>query len=70
MYALMELIFSFDKKARAAIEKGADVGELSVLAVRESIGRAKTADPEHYAEEYAEIDREIDREIELLLKHN
>ena len=70
MYALMELIFSFDKKARTAIEKGADVGELSVLAVRESIGRAKTADPQRYAEEYAEIDREIDREIELLLKHN
>ena len=69
MSALIDLIFSFDRKARAAIEKGADVQSISELPVRERIGRAKSAPAEGYREQYAEIDAEIDREIETVLKN-
>ena len=69
MSALIDLIFSFDRKARAAIEKGADVQSISELPVRESIGRAKSAPAEGYREQYAEIDAEIDREIGTVLKN-
>lgn len=67
--ALIDLIFSFDRKARAAIEKGADVQSISELPVRERIGRAKSAPAEGYREQYAEIDAEIDREIGTVLKN-
>ena len=69
MSALIDLIFSFDRKARAAIEKGADVQSISELPVRERIGRAKSAPAEGYREQYAEIDTEIDREIGTVLKN-
>ena len=69
MSALIDLIFSFDRKARAAIEKGADVQSISELPVRERIGRAKSAPAEGYREQYAEIDAEIDREIGSVLKN-
>ena len=69
MSALIDLIFSFDRKARAAIEKGADVQSISELPVRERIGRAKSAPAEGYREQYAEIDAEIDREIGTVLKN-
>ena len=69
MSALIDLIFSFDRKARAAIEKGADVQSISELPVRERIGRAKSAPAEGYREQDAEIDAEIDREIGTVLKN-
>ena len=69
MSALIDLIFSFDRKARAAIEKGADVQSISELPVRERIGRAKSAPAAGYREQYAEIDAEIDREIGTVLKN-
>ena len=69
MSALIDLIFSFDRKARAAIEKGADVQSISELPVRERIGRAKSAPAEGCREQYAEIDAEIDREIGTVLKN-
>ena len=69
MSALIDLIFSFDRKARAAVEKGADVQSISELPVRERIGRAKSAPAEGYREQYAEIDAEIDREIGTMLKN-
>ncbi len=68
MSALIDLIFSFDRKARAAIDKGADVQAISELSVRERIGRAKAAPAGTYREQYAEIDAEIDREIDAVLR--
>jgi len=68
MSALIDLIFSFDRKARAAIDKGADVQAISELPVRERIGRAKAAPAGTYREQYAEIDAEIDREIDAVLR--
>ena len=66
MYALMELIFSFDKKARAAIARGADITAISELPVRERIGRAKAVAYAEYAAEYAAIDAAINFEIAAL----
>ena len=70
MYALINLILSFDKKARRAVEDGADVQDVSTLPVRERIGRAKAVPYENYAAEFAAIDGEIDEQLAALLaKH-
>ncbi|MBR2010272.1 MAG: V-type ATP synthase subunit A [Clostridia bacterium] len=66
MYALMNLIFSFDKKARLAIEEGADVADIAALPVRERIGRAKAVPVRDYAQTYAEIEAQIDTELSAL----
>ena len=66
MYALMNLIFSFDKKARRAIEQGADVQAISQMAVRERIGRAKSVAFEDYKAEFEAIDNAIDEELATL----
>ena len=63
MYALMNLVFSFDKKARLAIERGADVADIAALPVRERIGRAKAVPMRDYAAAYAEIEAQIDAEL-------
>lgn len=65
--ALMELIFSFDDKARRAISAGADVQKISELSVREKIGRAKAVPYAEYKDVYAAIDREISEELDALL---
>ncbi len=67
MYALMELIFNFDKKMREAVEKGADVTALFALPVRERIGRAKAISQENYKREYAAIEKEADEQIAALI---
>ena len=66
MYALMNLIFSFDKKARLAIERGADVADIAALPVRERIGRAKAVPMRDYTAAYAEIEAQIDAELSAL----
>ncbi|MBR3863287.1 MAG: V-type ATP synthase subunit A, partial [Clostridia bacterium] len=66
MYALMDLVFSFDKKARLAIERGADVADIAALPVRERIGRAKAVPMRDYTAAYAEIEAQIDAELSAL----
>ncbi|MBQ3056458.1 MAG: V-type ATP synthase subunit A [Clostridia bacterium] len=66
MYALMNLIFSFDKKARFAIEQGADIADVAALPVRERIGRAKAVPMRDYTAAYAEIEAQIDAELSAL----
>ncbi len=66
MYALMNLIFSFDKKARLAIEQGADIADVAALPVRERIGRAKAVPMRDYSRAYAEIEAQIDAELSAL----
>ncbi|MGN1096212.1 MAG: V-type ATP synthase subunit A [Eubacteriales bacterium] len=62
-YALMKLILSFNKKAAAAIEKGADITAISEIGAVEKIGRAKSAPQDKFAEVFAEIEQEIDDEL-------
>ena len=68
MYALMSLILDFDGKLRDAAASGADPAALETLAVRERVGRAKTANPATYRTEYAEIAAAMDAEIKALLE--
>ena len=67
MYALIDLIFSFDEKARLAIEKGADVADIATLPVRERIGRAKAVPEREYIATYAEIKAELEAALEALV---
>ena len=68
MYALINLIFSFDKKARAALLEGADVADIAALPVREKIGRAKSVPESSYAEAFARIEQEVDAALAQLTK--
>ena len=63
MYALMELIFAFDRKMRKAVAAGADIDRLATLPVREEIGRAKSVPFADFRAKYAEIEAQIDAEI-------
>ena len=65
--ALIELIFSFDSKARKALSAGADIQQISELPVREKIGRAKAIPYDSYKREYDKIDMEITRQLDLLV---
>ncbi|MBO5416278.1 MAG: V-type ATP synthase subunit A [Clostridia bacterium] len=65
--ALIELIFSFDEKARRALASGADIQSISELPVREKIGRAKAVPYDKYKTEYAKIDAEITEQLDFLV---
>ncbi|MDE5862351.1 MAG: V-type ATP synthase subunit A, partial [Ruminococcus sp.] len=60
---MMRLILTFHDKVTEAVIKGADVEEISVLPVREKIGRFKYVPEEKTAEEYEKILLEISAEI-------
>ena len=63
MYALMDLIFTFDRKMREAVKQGADIDALSELPVREAIGRAKSEPYANFRDKYAQIEAQIDQDI-------
>ncbi len=65
-YALIDLVLTFDKKAREAIAAGADISDVATLPVRERIGRAKSADAEKYGQIFEEIRAQIDTELSAL----
>ena len=65
--ALIELIFSFDEKARRALASGADIQSISELPVREKIGRAKAVPYDKYKTEYAKIEAEITEQLDFLV---
>ncbi len=64
--ALIDLIFSFEEKARRALAAGADIQKVADLPVREKIGRAKSVPEADYARVFAEIDREISDQLDAL----
>ncbi len=65
--ALIELIFSFDEKARRAVGAGANIDKISSLPVRERIGRAKSVPYGEYKKVYREIETQIDKELDALV---
>ncbi len=67
--ALLELILSFYRKGKQAIESGADIEAISVLPVRERIGRAKACPYSEYAAEYGRISEELDAALAELTKN-
>ena len=67
-YALVSLILYFRDRALEAVKAGADIEKISVLPVRERIGRAKSA--EDYESEYPAIRAEIDSQCAALTEKN
>ena len=47
-YKMLELLFSFEDKARRAVESGADVEDIATLDVRERIARFKSVPDDRY----------------------
>ncbi|MDE6834086.1 MAG: V-type ATP synthase subunit A [Ruminococcus sp.] len=64
---MMKLILMFNDKAVEAVGKGADVEEISVLPVREKIGRFKYIPEEKTSGEFEKISVEISSEINRLM---
>ena len=67
-YALLELVFAFEDKARRAIEDGADIEKLSVLPVRERIGRFKAVPYATYKAEVEKITAEMTEQLDELVQ--
>ncbi len=64
---MMKLILNFNDKAIEAVAKGADIEEVSGLAVREKIGRFKYVPEEETDAEFEKISVEIESELNQLL---
>ena len=67
-YALLELIFAFEDKARRAIDEGADIEKLSNLPVRERIGRFKAVPYGDFASEAQKITAEMTEQLDQLVR--
>ncbi len=63
-YALLDLILTFGREARAAVERGVSADDIEGLPVREKIGRAKNISENEYVSEYKKIKEEIKEELE------
>ena len=59
---MLDLILTFHKESLRALEEGAYVSEISKLAVREKITRAKNI-PEDELQRFEEIKQEIESQI-------
>ncbi|MDE6540010.1 MAG: V-type ATP synthase subunit A, partial [Ruminococcus sp.] len=64
---MMKLILMFNDKAVEAVQKGADVEEISGLPVRERIGRFKYVSEEKTGEEFEKISLEISSTINQIV---
>ncbi len=66
-YGLLDMIFTYEDRARRAIAAGADIEDVCNLPVHESIGRAKTASNDDYKDEFAKIKTEIAAQLDQLV---
>ena len=62
-YLMMRLVMSFYEKAKAALEKGANVEDLIAMPSRESIGRFKYTPEDKIEDEYTRINDLLDGEV-------
>ena len=62
-YLMMRLVMSFYEKAKAALEKGANVGDLIAMPSREPIGRFKYTPEDKIEDEFTRINDLLDREV-------
>jgi V/A-type H+-transporting ATPase subunit A len=60
---MMELVIDFHEKAQDALTKGATVGNLIKMPVREKIGRYKYTLEENIESEFEAIEKALDEEI-------
>ena len=62
-YEMADLLFHFRDKALAALQRGADIEKISVLPVRERIGRAKSVAEDEVDAVFADIRNDIDKQL-------
>ena len=62
-YLMMRLVMSFYEKAKAALEKGANVEDLIAMHSREPIGRFKYTPEDKIEDEFTRINDLLDREV-------
>lgn len=65
---MMKLILNFNDEAAEAVGKGADIEDVSELAVRERIGRFKYVKEEDTDEEFSRLSVEISNQLNELLR--
>lgn len=62
-YLMMRLVMSFYEKAKAALERGANVEDLIAMPSREPIGRFKYTPEDKIEDEFTRINDLLDREV-------
>ena len=67
---LMELILQYDKRCRAALTQGAEMGRLLTIEAKDLIGRAKSVPPSEYVAIYDEIAQVMDAQIENAIRES
>ena len=65
---MMRLILEYYDRCSEALEKGADIEKLSVLPVREAIGRFKYTKEENVQKEYSKVIAELSEQIGTAVK--
>ena len=66
-FGLLDMIFTYEDRARRAIAAGADIEDVCNLPFHESIGRAKAISNESYKEDFAKIKTEIAAQLDKLV---
>ena len=66
-FAMMELVFFFEDKAKAAVAEGVDVEDIANLPVRESVGRFKAVPYASYKSELEAVKEQINAELNQLI---
>jgi hypothetical protein len=61
------MIFTYEDRARKAIEAGADIEDICSLPVHERIARAKTVANDNYQNEFKAIKAEIAAQMDKLI---
>jgi V/A-type H+-transporting ATPase subunit A len=64
---ILEMIFTYEDRARKAIEAGADIEDICSLPVHERIARAKTVANDNYQNEFKAIKAEIAAQMDKLI---
>ena len=64
---ILEMIFTYEDRARRAIDAGADIEDICSLPVHERIARAKTVDNNNYQNEFKAIKAEIAAQLDQLI---
>ena len=67
-FIMMKAIWSFYEKSLEALSKGADIEKISLMDVREKIGRLKYSEEDKVAAEYENIISALDAELMSTLK--
>ena len=64
---ILDMIFTYEDRARLAIEAGADIEDICSLPVHERIARAKTVENDNYQNEFKAIKAEIAAQMDKLV---